>query len=162
MKRNKSARQPAPVTRKQLAIPRDPGQLPAEWYQGITPAEVADGDDSYSAVFLRFAAPLIDGNEPQALLHTKYGVAMMGWNLAMLPPHARVRALAKLLAEFEVDLRLNLKGTLQELVERKETSFHDNRWLISSFHLEPKENGIALYLAVMNVNVSPDAKPTKE
>jgi hypothetical protein len=155
MKRNQP-KQSSPVTHKTMVIPRELGELPSGWHQGLAPGSVADGGEPKSAIFRRFADPLIAGNESVSLLHTKYGIAMMGWNLAMIPAHARLQPLSKLLSEFADDLRLELKETLQYLVERKESRFVEYTWPIHSFHLEPKGTGVVLYVAAVNLEASRD------
>ena len=155
MKHNKSKPQPTPVSHKTMAIPRELGKLPAGWHQGLTPDSSTDGNEAKSAVFRRFAELLLDENESLSSWYTKYGIAMMGWNLALIPAHARMKPLADLLGNFAADLRLNIKAILQNLVERKDAHFAEYTWHIRSYHLEPKGEGYVLYVAALNLHATP-------
>jgi len=150
MKRKKIKRQTVTVTRgKQMVILREPGVLPAGWHKGLVPDNDPAGDETKSAVFQHFADPLLDENETLSSLNTKYDLAMMGWNLGMLPAQDRLKSLASLLEDMPADLRGQVEVTLQYLIERKDARFADYPWFIHAFHLEPKGTGAVLSVAAI-------------
>jgi len=164
MKRNKPKQQPAssPVARKQFIIPRELGVLPSGWQQDLIPSH--ENSAAKSAIFRRFADPMLDGTEPLAMLRTKFSVAMMGWNLALIQEGQRMKPLMELLGGFPADLRLSIKETLQFLVERKATQFAEYCWPIHSFHLEPRGEGMMLSVATVDLETTAamNANPSAE
>lgn len=156
MKSNKNI-QLSSVANKSIITSHENDDLPEGWYQGLIPDSAANGKESKSATFKRFAALLIEGDESISLLQTIYSIASLGWNLSFLPAHLRVRNLAELLCEVPVGQQLNMKDMLSSLIERKETFFADYQWTIGSFHLEPKGNGVVLSVAALRFTLPEDS-----
>lgn len=126
--------------------------LPPDWYTTVTPADAVDGTEPCSAIFRRFAAPLCSGREALQQMQLNFEVAMLGWNLALLPPHLRIQTLAETLRGFPADVRHLVKDHLAQLVERKERKFADYSWLIKDFHLKPEREGVSLCIAVLGMD----------
>ena len=143
------AKNPQQVKRT-LTIPSTYDELPADWYNGVAASTDDSGVEAKSAVFRRYTEPLLDDTESDEERESLYGLAMIGWNLALLPAHARMRLVANLLKEFTEDSRLSIKDSLMHLVARKEELFSDYSWEIYSYHLESYAGGDRLTIAAID------------
>ena len=119
-------------------------------YRNMPDVTVSEEIDGYkmSDVLRDFAEPFMDDASTYKEMHAVYSLAATAWNLAIVPPHERIRTLMPVLQDMPVEDRLLFKNALAELIEHKERAFADYRRLIVDFELV--DQGDSYHLSVVS------------
>ena len=113
--------------------------------------------EKMSEIILDFAKPLLDAAEDTAAIHGAIAVAVIAWNISLLPLKEQNEMMERMAAnslpygfkKFDPVLR----KCLELLLKRKQESFSNYKRMIGDFHCEPSEDGIDLNVVSL---------PTKE
>lgn len=98
------------------------------------------GQEKMSAVLEAFVEPYLPETRTYEEQHMLFSMAVVAWNLALFPEANRQAELEKFLQLLskpnDSSVRQEMKELLEEMVERKQLFFADNKRHIVSFELE--------------------------
>jgi hypothetical protein len=132
---------------------RDTQHLPADWRHHLD----KPGDPNYlgvSEVFRRFAEPILDGATQLTDITAACRLAMLAWNLAMVPPHTRLQLVSDAVKMLSNAEQLPTRQCLEVFIARKEQLFGAYRWCIGDVHVESCRRGIRLVVAARELDES--------
>ncbi|MEI7833959.1 MAG: hypothetical protein WCJ56_12285 [bacterium] len=100
-----------------------------------------DGGEKKSDILLQFASPLLKGDDTIGEAKKVLYMAIIAWNLSLLPPHRRAKALASLFESHSLATQISGKKIISDLVERKQNDFAQHEWMINEIDLATAKNG---------------------
>lgn len=107
-----------------------------------------EGEVKMSEVILDFVAPYMAELETDEESRKLIGVAVIAWNIALLPEEERAVAVDKLLDQATfASISSDLKPFIYELVERKNTYFADIERFILNYQTVDTGEGMHLTIA---------------
>jgi hypothetical protein len=95
------------------------------------------GQVKMSGVLLDFAAPLLERFEPEVPTKNIIGVAVVAWNLSLIPEEDRKRSLDEMAGEMSLDAE-GIKGmndVMTWLIDRKKKHFAEHKRYIVDYRL---------------------------
>lgn len=120
------------------------------------------GAGKLSAVILEFAHPLTE-NIDDDQFETAITVAILCWNIALLPEDEQERELGLLRTRMAKDMPAwwvhDLKAWTQRLVDRKRKLFGHDRRMVVNYTFTDQGDDLHLYVASTYVPDSPPANP---
>ncbi|MHB0936128.1 MAG: hypothetical protein ACYC6A_07020 [Armatimonadota bacterium] len=111
-----------------------------------------------SEVFIDFADPFMEDAVAMDDIRSVYSLAAIAWNLALLPPHERLRILTPMLRDMPLEQRLGFKELIADMIDYKEEAFTDYDRPIVDFELV--DQGERYHLSVLT-QVTSDEKEGK-
>ena len=132
---------------------RDTHRLPADWRQHLD----KPGDPNYlgvSEVFRRFVDPWLTGVTQLTDIQARCSLAMLAWNLAVLPTPTRKELVSTTVEVVPVEEQDDARQCLAEFITRKEQLFSEYRWYIGDVHVESCRRGIRLVVAARELDES--------
>jgi hypothetical protein len=92
-------------------------------------------DSDLSRVIIRFAEPMLKFCETYSAREEAVSYAILAWNLSLEKETARESQLAEMLSRLPDDRIAEIEALLRFLLQRKETEFADNRFMIVDYVL---------------------------
>lgn len=102
-------------------------------------APSANGSEKMSEVILDFAEPLLLLSDDEEFGRKAIRVAILIWNISLLPKEKQEKALQEIYADFsrpdDPDYLAGIKTMINVLMERKRTHFPDNKRTIKDYQI---------------------------
>lgn len=94
-----------------------------------------------SEVLIEFIKPYLDDADTDEILEKLLSIAIIAWNSSLLPNEEREEIIDKTITILSPDLRQEMKGILERMIQRKEAHFAHIRRMIMEYHLEMTSRG---------------------
>jgi hypothetical protein len=105
------------------------------------------GKKKMSEVILDFIGPYLPAAQSEERYRALLSVAVVAWNASLFPPSERSRILNSVIDKAMPYGSEDTKLVIEELVQRKERYFSDNKRMILSYDLTMTEEGTHLSVA---------------
>jgi hypothetical protein len=110
-----------------------------------------EGVAKMSDVLEDFMEPFLEPGLTLAQLENAFGIGIVAWNIAIIPPEGRQSAIDEVVQGYTKNFtpqdRQEFKELLNEMVDRKLALFSDNLRLIADFQLEGSDSNYQLLVA---------------
>lgn len=100
-----------------------------------------------SEVILDFIAPYVPAAQSEGRYRALVSIAVVAWNASFFPPLERRRLVDSVIDQAMPDDAEDAKLVIEELVQRKERYFSDNKRMILSYDLTITKEGSHLSVA---------------
>jgi hypothetical protein len=100
-----------------------------------------------SEVLEEFVAPYLGHTRNHGEREKLFSIAIVAWNLSLMPEDERQQAIDQVLAGQSVLARQDTQEILDEMIARKQQYFTDNERLIVDFELQDRRNDWQLSVA---------------
>jgi hypothetical protein len=118
----------------------------------VTIIESADGV-KMSEVLKAFIQPYMDFADTEESFKKLVTIAVVAWNISLLPRSEQVKSVNDLLKSLPPDVRADTKSILRELMRRKKKYFAEFRRMIIEFEVVDTKNGFHLTVISTPENV---------
>ena len=98
-------------------------------------------EEKKSDTLVRFAEPLIYGDEDLFEMEALISIAVLSWNISYLSPHRCVKKIALMMKDFPLPDQILTRKVIADLIERKKKLFVEHDWIIADVNLEAGKNG---------------------
>ena len=99
------------------------------------------GETKMSEVLLEFIEPYSQYWKAKEELNKLLGVAVIAWNAALLPGNERKEIIENAVKVAPPEIRQDMKAIVEEMIQRKETHFAQNKRMIMNYKVTMTKEG---------------------
>jgi hypothetical protein len=99
------------------------------------------GDKKMSQVLIEFIEPYADNADSDESFKKLLTIAIIAWNASLLPLKERQDLIDQTITILQPELRQDMKGILEGMIQRKETHFAHIRRMIMDYEVEMTPGG---------------------
>ena len=119
----------------------------------MTFAENPEGYEKTSEILTEFVKPFLDKANSHQRREALFSLAIMSWNMALLPENERKTMLEMTSKTFrnkhDPEFTKDIRNLIEEFIERKLTLFADYNRLITGFELDDRPD--SFYISVASI-----------
>lgn len=114
-----------------------------------------DGKKRYgktcAKIIIEFAAPFIPTHGSNSDIETIYTIAMIAWNIALMPKGEQERFIDKTIDETEMGSHPEMIANIYVMVERKKQYFAKYDFQVADYHIQFLDETKEIFLEVIGI-----------